>query len=150
MEISSARKRWVISLAVLCLRRRCTHLNSLVVTSFRIMWDHSLINLNIFVVFLALFDYSIVFSWSRTLHQITLDRKSLIPDSNEENHIERDEPTFPWPRPLGIWCHVISGSYYWFIYLPKISLCDNFPGSWLVITREHKWFIRKTFYNLKY
>ena len=52
MEINSARELLGFSLAVLCLRRRCTNVNSLVVTSFKIMLDYSLITVDVFVAVL--------------------------------------------------------------------------------------------------
>ena len=106
LEINYPRDLLVISLAVLCLRRRCTNVNSLVVTSFRIGLDYSLITVDLYVVVLAIFDcfvFQFVLFWIQTIKSNHQDKNSLIQyfkqkitDSDEENHIERDEPTFPW------------------------------------------------------
>ena len=63
---------------------------------------------------------------SKTFQKITRDENystpyftQKIPDSDEENHIERDEPTFPRLLPLWMCCPDISGIYYYLFIIAE-------------------------------
>ena len=107
--------------------------------------------------------YCLVNPWDHTIYRVIQNfpvnhptQKLLNPilqtdDSRFrwKNHIERDEPTFPRPRPRWTCCPGISGIYYYFIFHREIPISDNFPGSQFSLSRGCNWSIHKTFHDSK-